>query len=859
VLLLFRLAIKNLASSLVQSFITITGIALSIATILAVSTADNAVKHSVEKTIDELGTGKTDIWVQSSTENNPTAGSRDEGFDQELIKKIIGLPAVSSVHPMLKMKCTACHNHAEIDFFLYGIDLSVDAVVRNHILQKGNYPEKKNEIMIGEKLAQDLKLNIESAINIKTEKKRVRFTVSGLLKADIGSGLLHYNRVGFTNLSIVQQNFDYINKISALNIVLKKGFNISEAAGHIESLLPFNVSLYTDQLAISAENDQTKQLRVSSFIFSFISIFLAVFIIYNTLSTRIEQSKKQIALLRLIGMTNSEVVIYLFMQTACYACIACIAGIGLGLLMGSGLLYMVSVLVRFQTIFYVLPSFGDVLFACAVGFITTLLVGIIPAVRAAKTSPLDLFRQAQSLNQAKTNFSLKTGAGLLFILIHIMISLIPSENNIVTYVKIGTMLLLFVGLVMASGFFIPLILRLIKTPFQKIGGISGLIAVNTLTQKLKRTVLTIAAITITVGIISAYMGMTGNIKNTVSTWLDKTGWADVIVFSNTGAELHEALLPRLTQYEFIEEVNPLRYLFVPYEHESLSDDGFMLQACDIKNFFAFTDNHILEGNTERIIHHMENNPQSILLNENLAKKLQLRQGDSMLLKTKNGRKEFNIAGTIRDYTDFIHRLGKAAYCSEKTLTQFWEVKGYTLIQIKLTDTVSAAQAKGILAQDLKDDYNLKILTHDQEKKDVEAAIYAVFSIFFIINWILFIIVFLAVFQTIFINTLFQIYEFVVLRVVGGFNWQIRMIVLGQALLLSTVGGTLAVLCGAWLSCRFTQGAATAMGHIMCYFPLITMGVMVCACVFTAVAASLYPLRVATKYSITKVLQTIDQI
>jgi len=853
--LLIKLAIKNLASHLVPSFITILGIALSIAAILAVSIADNAIQSSILKTIEELGTGKTDIWVQSSTENNPTAGSRDEGFSQELINKIKQHPAVFSVHPMLKIKSTASNNDIQKEFYLYGIDLDSDMDVRNHIIQKGNYPQKKNEIMIGENLARDLKLDVKSTIYIKTKNSIVPLTVSGLLKADKGSGLLHYNRVGFTDLSIVQHNFDYMHKISALNIVLKQNFNILEAASQIESLLPFNVIVYTDQLAISAENDQTKQLRVSSFVFSFISIFLAIFIIYNTLSTRVEQSKKEIALLRLIGMTNNEVVIYFIMQAACYAIMACILGLGLGLVMGSGLLYMVSLLVRFQTTFFVLPPLGHVLFACVVGVITTLVVGIIPAARAAKTSPLVLFRGAQSVNQTKTNFQAKTFVGIVFIIINIISSLIPSENSIFTYIKISTMLFLFIGIVMVSDFLIPHILRLIKTLFQKIWGVPGLIAINTLTQKLKRTIVTIVAITITVGIISAFMGMTGNIKNTVSSWLDKTGWADLIIFSNTGAELNKSLIPKLKEYEFIQETNPMRYLFIPYEHKSLSDNGFMFQACNIKNFFNFSDMQILEGNTENIITHLENNPSSILINENLARKLDLRQGDFIMLNTKIGEIKFNIAGTIRDYTDFIHRMGKVAYCSEKTLTQFWEVKGYTIVQIHLSKTISLDKASTILSRDLKDDYDLKIITHNKEKEDVGASIDAVFSIFYIINWILFIIVFLAIFQTMLINTLFQIYEFVVLRVLGGFNWQIKRIILGQALILSAVGGILAVFCGAWLSCQFTQGAATAMGYIVCYFPLITMAALLFVCIFVAIVATLYPIRLATGFSIAEVLQT----
>lgn len=858
-LLLFRLAIKNIASHFVQSFITIFGIALSIATILAVSSADQAIFSSVLKTIAELGTGKTDIWLQATQENNPVAGSRDEGFNQELAIQIARNPAVASVHPLLKIKTTGCNDDREKEFFLYGVDLLNDMVVRKHIIQNGNYAQGKNEIIIGEKLALDLGLDVNSAIYIKTKEGMVPLIITGLLKADTGSGMLHYNNVGFTDLSTVQQNFDYQERISALNIVLKSNYNIAEVANEIESLLPFNIVLYTDQLAVSAENDQTKQLRVSSFIFSLISIFLAIFIIYNTLATRIEQNKKEIALLRLIGMTQQEVIFYFLMQAGCYAFIACILGLGLGLVMGSGLLYLVSLLVKFQTMFFVFPSLVQVLSACAIGIITTVVVGIFPALRAAQTSAQALFRTAQSANQINTSLTIKAFIGLVFIITNIIAAIIPIEDNLFTYIKLSSMLLLFIGIVMVSDFLIPRILRLLEIIGQKAMGIPGLIALKTLKQKLKRTIITIVAITITVGIITGFMGMTDNIKTTVHSWLDKTGWADLIIFSNTGAELNESLISELKQYHIIQQINPLRYLFIPYEHESLSDDGFMFQACNIKNFFSFTGIEVLEGNTENIIAQMENNPLSILVNENLAKKLELKQGDSLALETKTGKKDFLIGGTIRDYTDFIHRMGKVVYGSTEALARFWEVQGYTLVQIHLTETMKMDQARNIIANDLKENHNLKIITHAEEKEEVGASIDAVFSIFYIINWILFIIVFLAIFQTMLINVLFQIYEFAVLRVLGCFNRQIKRIILGQALLLSIVGGILAVLCGAWLSSQFTQGAGTAMGYITCYFPLLIMTALLTVCIVAAIIATLYPRRLATGFSLTRIMQSIDQI
>ncbi len=857
---LTSLSVKNLKRHPIQSLLTIIGIALSVAIILSVFMVNAAMRKSVEKTAEELGTGKTDIWIQELTEDVATIGSRQEGLPEILMNTVMKNPEVTSVHPALKVYTStkSVNGSNSKEFYLYGIDFISDKTVRNHVLIKGNYPENQQQILIGERFAYDLGLKAGDEFTLPSPKGNLTYKVSGLLSSSEGSGTLNNNRIVFADLKTVQKYFGYEGKITALNIVLKNGVKPSEALIQIKSLLPPNADAFTDPIMDVASSDSTEKLRMMAFIFAFISVFIAVFIIYNTLSSSVEQSRKELGLLRLIGMTNRQVKNYFLIQSLIYSIVGSITGILFGNLLGSGLLFLINRILKFQTFFVQKPSAVNILISVGIGIAATVFVGLLPAIKASKIPPMNVFRDTDKEEKSNKKFiSLKYILGIIVLMAGIAISSLPMASKLLLYIRLTGPVFIFISLFCLLDIILPPVLKVLSSVFKLFFGLPGFLAVQSLQLRLKRTVITIGSIAVAVSIFIGFLGATNSMKRTISSWYDTTNWADVLLFSVSGGEIDEAILDRIQMNEYVDRINPMRYHFISYSHEGLSDNGFLFQGVDPEKFQGFTERNIHGGNPKEIISEMSSQP-SILINENLSKIIGLKVGDKIKLNTNKGMVDFKVIGLISDYSDFIHRMGKVVYGSKDTLEGLWGVRGYTVIQIKLKDGYSQDFAKRKLTEDLSGQYNIKVITYDEEKKDVSQSADQIFSIIYALNAIILIIVFMGIFNTILINVLFQIKEFAVLRTIGLLVGQIRKLVVCEALAIGIIGTLFASVIGLWFSKQMAIGMTGIMGTVLKYYvPVSTIISVFIATIILSVAATLYPQKIASGISISKVMQSVE--
>lgn len=858
---LTSLALKNVKRHPMQSMLTIIGISLSVAIILAVFMVNTAMKNSLEKTAEELGTGKTGIWIQELTEDVATIGSKQEGFPDSLQKEIFKNPNVVSTHPGLKVytSCPGPDKGALINFYIYGVRLEDDKVVRNHYLSKGNYPRNTQQIMIGEALAKELNVSIRSTLSIPSPKGILSLQVSGLLSHKEGSGTLNNNKVIFADLQTVQKFFGYDDKITSVNIVLKSGIIPARVIDQIKSILPVNASASTDLLMDVVTSDSTEKLRIMAFAFAFISIFIAVFVIYNTLSSSVEQNRKELGLLRLIGMTNKQIIKYFINQSLIYSVIGALAGILLGVVLGAGLLQLINVILKYQSFFIEPPSIADVLSSAGVGIVATLIVGLFPAIKASKTSPMSVFRNLEEPVINESTLNKKNLMALLIMIIGIIISYLPTSPKSFLYIRFIGPVFILCGICLILDFILPFILKPMSHAFSRIFGLSGLLAVQSLQLRLKRTVITVGSITVALSIFIGFLGSTNSMEKTVSDWYDKTKWADVLIFSVSGAEIDGSIINKINDFKFVDKVNPMRYRFTPYANDTLSDNGFLFQGVEPSRFQNFTGLKVAGGDTTEAIKAIEFGD-AVLINKNLSKMLGLNVGDNIDLNTKQGMVRFKIVGEVDDYSDFMHRMGKVVYGSYDKLVKYWDAKGYTVIQIRLQKGYTQQEAQEQLMEQLSGQYNIKVITHEEEKEEVGRSLDQIFSIFYVLNLIIFIIVFMGIFNTLLINVLFQIKEFAVLRTIGCYSKQVKSIILYEALALAFIGSIFASVIGLWLSNQMSIGTAEIMGTILNYYiPITTVIIMFAITVIVSIIATFYPQKLASGISISKVMQSADEM
>jgi putative ABC transport system permease protein len=840
-----KLAFQNVLRHPARTVLTVGGIGLGVAVILAVSMLNSTSRRSMERMIEELGSGATDIWIEEASENTTTVGTRYEGFAESLVDELEGLAAVQSVHPSLRLYAMmrSAGRPEPHEAFLYGIRLTDDAVVRSHVLSEGHLPEAPDQVVVGAGLADALGLSTGSRLMLQSPLGTRTLTVSGLLDPLSGSGTLHHGRVAFADLAVVQEHYGYPGKITAANIVLESGADLAETAERVERRVPPNVEVMTDPLTVSTKGgDASRGGGILNSLYTGIALCIAMFIIYNTLVSTIEEQRREIGLLRLVGMTGGQVARLFLLQALIYGVIGSAAGAGLGIALGWGMVSMLQRAFPFHTFDLVMPSPQDVIQALVTGILVTLVVALFPSARTSRLSPMQAFRPEEESASRARRFTVGSAIGIVLLCGTVVVSLLDIPGPGFASMRFLLVVPLCVGLLLLLRVIVPAGLRLMSWIFGTVFGVPGMLAARSLHQRMKRTVATIGAIVVATALATAIMSNVVVMKQTTAAWLDDTRWADVLIFSASGAAMDTSVVDAVAGARGIREVNPIRYYFVSYEHERLSDNGFLFQAVDPETFKMFTGIDVPSGD-------------SLIINAGLARMIGAEDGGRITLATARGETDFTVAGSIVDYTDFVHRLGKIVYGSYDNLVTYWGASGYSVLQVRLEEGFSQEAAKRELLAALSGTYDVKILTHDEEKSEVGSSIDRLFTTNYAITGILFLIVFMGMFNTVFINVLFQLREFAVLRSVGLLSRQVRWMTIWEAVVMGLIGSILAIVAGMWLGWQMMLGIREMIGILLAFYvPWILVATILALVVVIAVVATLYPQRVASQLSIAEIMR-----
>src|SRR5207245_2682849 len=137
-----------------------------------------------------------------------------------------------------------------------------------------------------------------------------------------------------------------------------------------------------------AFKDQLKFFNILLLVFAFISVFVAVFIIFNTFTVLVAQRTRELALLRALGASRRQVLTDVVLEAAIVGLTSGIIGIGLGMLVADGLKALLGVFGgSFDTVPLQLRT-RTIVVSLLVGGLATVLAAIVPAIRATRIPPV---------------------------------------------------------------------------------------------------------------------------------------------------------------------------------------------------------------------------------------------------------------------------------------------------------------------------------------------------------------------------------------------------------------------------------------------------------------------------------------
>ncbi len=355
------------------------------------------------------------LKVQDRFQGNVTsmlAGDSDDSFRVELkegrsyvegiehpsdiMEALRSFSEVAGASEVLRGKAGVRSGFRQDECELYGIRLSEYLSVSNLTgqMRYGELNDFENDpqgVLIGVKLAERLSLDVGSALFIERQGQSRRFRVTGIFE----TGVEDYDkRRVYVQLRQARELLDEPYKASFIQVSLYDNYRADIVAAHMQEVLQHDVRPW--QKSEKTWLEVFRALKISSGITMSVIIMVAALGMFNTLAIIVMERRREIAILRSMGYTRSDVVRIFVGQGIIVLAAGLVLGCALAFLLTAGL-ERLPIRIRgiFSTDHFVVKwSIWHYVWACIVAGAVVLIASYLPARRAARIEPGEIIRGA---------------------------------------------------------------------------------------------------------------------------------------------------------------------------------------------------------------------------------------------------------------------------------------------------------------------------------------------------------------------------------------------------------------------------------------------------------------------------------
>jgi putative ABC transport system permease protein len=371
----FRIVRKNLSRRPARTTMTIAGVGIAVAAVVALVGVARGIEQSFFDLYNQRG---ADLVVQRAGGTLQLSS----GIDERLGERMRKLPGVKQVIGGL-MDLIAFEQYDLFAVIANGWDADCPVLDRVRILHGRKLRAgDRREVMLGKVLAANLGKSVGDTIEVYAQK----FEVVGTFE----SFSVYENGAVFLPLAEMQRLIDRPHRVTGYVVLATASGDpavIDDLKRRIEAL-DANVQA-TPTAEFVGNISQIRVTRAGAWITSLIALFMGAIGILNTMVTSVAERAKEIGVLRALGWRRARVV----KMVICEASAVSLGGAAAGALFGAALLQLLRWLP--QTAGIVDGSLPAIVVGQAVAL--AMLVGLVgaayPALWASNLRPVDALRR----------------------------------------------------------------------------------------------------------------------------------------------------------------------------------------------------------------------------------------------------------------------------------------------------------------------------------------------------------------------------------------------------------------------------------------------------------------------------------
>jgi putative ABC transport system permease protein len=407
----FRLSLSHVRKSKIRSWLTIIGIVIGVAAIVAIISIGQGLQESVQARLGSLGADLITVTPGFSRAQGFEGGRGGGGgaginLTDRDVNAIKQVPGVLYVNGMVSGGSNMILGTEKTSVSISGVDTAVWRSMITTQLESGRYlqPGDSNDIVIGYSLAhtvflQPITLNRPVTIGGKTFKVVGILTQSGgfgggdstvYMPADYARGVITENvsRNQFTSITVKVTDVSLANQVTS---------------GITQKLMTSrHVNTRTQDFTVTAFASIQQQITsVTQTISLFLAAIAAVSLlvgavgIANTMFMSVMERTRQIGLLKALGATDNEVMKLFLMESGLFGLVGGVIGIIFGILASVIISSIGLRLIGPGGAVTTVVSPWLIIFALIFSVFVGVISGVMPARTAAKMNPVDALRFEQ--------------------------------------------------------------------------------------------------------------------------------------------------------------------------------------------------------------------------------------------------------------------------------------------------------------------------------------------------------------------------------------------------------------------------------------------------------------------------------
>jgi putative ABC transport system permease protein len=623
----------------------VVAVVVGVGAIVAVQLVTDAISNGIVKSFDAF-TGRTALRVEAG----------EGGLDEAVLDTVRAVPGIEVAVPVLTSPAYVVGTAGDV-LTVLGVDLDQESQVRRYSSEGDDdtvlddplvFLSQPSSIILTRAYAERHALGLDDRVELLTPHGKRAFVVRGLLTAR-GPAVAFGGNLAVMDYQAAQVAFAKDGRLDEIDVVAAPGVDVDALAARIGDAVGSGLHVEPPERRGAEIALATRSITFIFWLFSALTVIVAVFLIYNVVSLMVAQRGEELAQLRAVGVRRRDGVRLILLEAVVVGVVGAPAGIVFGVALAHVLLRPMDTTVGtalFMTVGS--PQLAglqprDVASALAVGLLATLVAAWVPAHQATRFAPVVAARRGAvtALRQARLPSAWWGVAGVLTAGAVIALALATGMS------RLGP--LADAILVVAFTVLAPAVVRTSLPLVARLLGTLGRLAVLNVSSTPQRSALTAAPLMVSVALVVVISTMLQSFRVSLDEWM--AGFAEddfqVASVSHDPARavlLEESLAAGVAAIDGVERVRQFRIMHASYGGRRIVIEHVDYDAADP----TLAHLRFRDGDPRAAFARLAAG-EAVVVSQNFAAHFHVSPGDVIDVPTPQGPRPFPVAATVTNY------------------------------------------------------------------------------------------------------------------------------------------------------------------------------------------------------------------